>query len=115
MSELTINQKIGSKIKFLRKASNLTQVQLADELNIHTKHLSNIENGRKSVTIAILDKLCKIFNKPHVYFFDFVEYEIREDNNEKELLTSATYMLKHTDAATLKKLVQTIRIFTGKR
>lgn len=112
MNESLTNQLIGQKIKMLRNKANLTQAQLADELSIHTKHLCNIENGRKSITIALLDKLCGIFKKPHVYFFDFLDYEI-EENNIK-LINSILYMIQRTDNKTRKDIAQIIKILVKK-
>ena len=42
---------------------------MADELSISDKHLSKIENGHKSASTALIDKLCTIFKKTPAYFF----------------------------------------------
>lgn len=113
MVELTTNQKIGKIIKKLRADKKLTQVQLSDELSIHPKHLSNIENGRKAPTISILDKLCDVFDKPHMFFFDFVKHDLND--SDTKLINNAIQMLRSTDSETRKNLIQVISIFTDKK
>ncbi len=108
MQELFVNKIIGEKIKFLRRQLGLTQAQLSDELSIHPKHLSNIENGRKAITIALLDKLCKIFNKPHVYFFDFVDQETSKD--DAYMINYVVHMLKSADKRMKENIIQIISV-----
>lgn len=113
MSSPYINQKIGRKIKILRKDKKLTQIQLSDELSIHPKHLSNIENGRKAVTIALLEKLCNVFNKPLVYFFDFSEY--KEDASDSKIINTIIYLLKTMDTETKQELLQIADILSKRK
>lgn len=65
----TTNKIVGTKIKELRLLAGLTQKQLADELSLSDKHLSKIENGCKSASTSLIDKLCVVFNKTPAYFF----------------------------------------------
>ncbi len=113
MEKFSTNKLIGKKIKALREKSKLTQIQLAEELSIHPKHLSNIENGRKSVTIAILDRLSAFFNEPHFYFFDFTK-EADLDNGSLNTINAIVRLLKSTDEKTRKNIVQIIAILTQK-
>lgn len=69
MEKFSTNKIVGTKIKELRVLEGLTQKQLADELSISDKHLSKIENGHKSASTSLIDKLCIIFNKTPAYFF----------------------------------------------
>lgn len=108
MSESATNRHIGKIIRSLRLNVQLTQKQLSDELNIHEKHLGKIERGEKAVTISLLDKLCKYFNKPHVYFFDFSE----DESLETELPELA--LLRSLDKDTRLKLIKVIKIFLEK-
>lgn len=112
MDRLTTNQKIGKKIRTLRNEKGLTQVQLADEISIHPKRLSNIENGEKPVSILILENLSKFFDVPLYYFLDFTDTIISEDDSS--LINTAILMLKSADPETRKKLCKTINIFTKK-
>ncbi|MDN6657393.1 MAG: helix-turn-helix transcriptional regulator [Staphylococcus simulans] len=49
--------KFGQNIKQIRKQRNLTQKQLADQIEISRSYLSDIENGRKNLSIKTVKKL----------------------------------------------------------
>ena len=45
----------------MRKAADMNQQQLADQLHVHVTHLSKMENGRLMPSIDIVQRLMKIF------------------------------------------------------
>ena len=49
------------KLKAARKAANLTQQQLADELHISLRHYQRIESGTSDGTFAMWDEMEDIF------------------------------------------------------
>ena len=53
---------LNQNVKFLRKSKNMTQAELADELNITKSTLANFEGGQAKTSIEVLDKLHDIFN-----------------------------------------------------
>jgi transcriptional regulator with XRE-family HTH domain len=59
---------IGSTLKLLRTASNLTQTSLAKDLNVTANYLSLVENGRKEPSLTFLKKVSKILDAPLGYF-----------------------------------------------
>ena len=56
------NIKVGALIKSLRKEKNLTQLQLADKLNISDKTVSKWERGLGCPDISLIIELSKIFS-----------------------------------------------------
>jgi PAS domain S-box-containing protein len=54
---IDVTSEIGDKIKVLRKQKKLQQIALAKKAGISQSYLSNIENGEKSPTIRILNKI----------------------------------------------------------
>lgn len=56
------NTKIGRLIYQLRKEKNLTQLQLAEQLNISDKAVSKWERGLGCPEVSLLPELSKIFN-----------------------------------------------------
>ncbi len=52
----------GKRIKGLRENKNLTQVQLAEHLNITLNHLKAIEHARRACSIDLLVELHNFFN-----------------------------------------------------
>lgn len=55
-------EKLGIKIKQLRKSMGWTQEQLAEKIGIDNKHLSRIEKGYHMPNYKIIKKLAQIFN-----------------------------------------------------
>ena len=74
-------QKIGHRIKLLRIENKISQKGLAKKLCISQTHLSNIENGRVSVTLLHLIKIKELFECPIEYFFE--EKTLSENEAEK--------------------------------
>ena len=52
----------GERIKKLRTAHNLSQVQLADELNVSKQTVSNWENNNILPSIEMLLKISRFFS-----------------------------------------------------
>ncbi|GGF00298.1 DNA-binding transcriptional regulator, XRE-family HTH domain [Chishuiella changwenlii] len=44
-----------------RKKLGLTQLELANKLNISRASISNIEKGRHDISLEMLEKLCNLF------------------------------------------------------
>lgn len=72
---------LGRNIKLYRERNSHTQESLSVELGITSKHLSNIERGKRFVTADLLDKLAEIFNIPYADLF--LEAEIDKSYRQK--------------------------------
>ena len=57
-----MNERLGSRIKELRNAKNLTQEQVADQIGMSRQKYARIENGVNSITLDILSKIAAIFD-----------------------------------------------------
>jgi transcriptional regulator with XRE-family HTH domain len=56
--------KIGKALKYVRIYHNLKQIDLAERLDISPSYLSEIETGKKSVSMELLEKYSRIFKIP---------------------------------------------------
>ena len=56
----TTNEKLGDKIQRLRRSLGFTQEELAEKINISRTHMGHIEQGRKSPSIKVMDKLSRV-------------------------------------------------------
>lgn len=56
---MNIKQKVGLKIKELRKSKGLSQEKLANLAEIDRTYLPTIEKGERNVSIEILEKISK--------------------------------------------------------
>lgn len=50
---------VGIKIQKLRKQAGFTQEELADRVHLSRTHIGHIEQGRKSPSIEVLEKISR--------------------------------------------------------
>lgn len=55
----TTKEKLGKKIQKLRKSLDLTQEELAEKIYISRTHMGHIEQGRKSPSLKVMEKLAR--------------------------------------------------------
>ena len=61
---MDLKQKIGKRIKELRKSKNLSQEKLSELADIAQNSLSNIETGKTDIRYTNLLQISKAFNMP---------------------------------------------------
>jgi len=61
---------LGERLKLLRQAHNLNQVQLAEELHVSKQSVSNWENNSIMPSIEILLKISKYFRVSTDYLLE---------------------------------------------
>jgi transcriptional regulator with XRE-family HTH domain len=54
---MDIKKQVGNRIKELRKLKNISQEELAFNANVDKKYLSDIELGKRNVSITILHSI----------------------------------------------------------
>lgn len=52
---------ISTKVKFLRTQKGLSQAKLAELSGVHEKTIMSVESGKHSITIDVIEKICKVF------------------------------------------------------
>lgn len=62
MDETNDMRKIGERIASIRKQNNLTQSELAEKMNLTTKHISNVERGLAGFSTKNLIEFSKLFD-----------------------------------------------------
>jgi len=67
--------KIGRTIRRLRKARNLTLVQLSKLSGVQSATISRIENGKQEGTLSAHAKISKVFGMKLSELFSEVEIE----------------------------------------
>ncbi len=61
MDDNQVNE-MGFRIAELRRSHQMTQEQLAELLNVSTKHISHVERGTAKLSLNALVTVSKIFN-----------------------------------------------------
>ena len=66
-------KEIGLKIAYYRKLKGLSQLQLAEKIDVSRTHLSNIEapNVPTSISLDLLFRISEILEIDTKYFFEF--------------------------------------------
>lgn len=64
-------RKFGLNVVYYRKKLRVTQLELAELLDIQTSHISAIELGNAGVSFDLLFKMCEVFNIKPKELFDF--------------------------------------------
>jgi len=66
---------LGAAIKSLRLARLITQEELADTLDLSVNYLSQLENGRRGITIPRLNELALALDVPASFITMMAETE----------------------------------------
>ena len=64
-------RKFGLNVVYYRKKLRVTQLELAELLDIQRSHISAIELGNVGVSFDLLFKMCEVFNIKSKELFDF--------------------------------------------
>jgi len=81
-----VDNRIGKRIRELRKKRGYTLRELGEKLNFDFTYLSRVENGRKIPSIELLQQMADFFNVDISYFFMKDEELALFEDDEKELL-----------------------------
>ena len=86
-NEYDLRKYAGNIIKKLREHNNMTQDELAEELNTTRQAVSRYENGDRGVNQDLLFKLSNIFRVPIDEFFPPINniYKKEEITEEEEI------------------------------
>ena len=72
---MDIKLKIGQRIKELRKQLGLSQESLAYKSEVDRTYVTDVENGRRNVSVEILDRLIKALDISITEFFNAKEFK----------------------------------------
>ncbi len=62
---------LGLNIAYYRKERNLSQIQLAELINISRTHMSRIETADCAVSLDVVFEICHVLNITPAKLFDF--------------------------------------------
>jgi transcriptional regulator with XRE-family HTH domain len=104
---------INSRIKAVRNATKLTQVQFAEKIGIEQSSLSFIEGGRtKNIDERNIRIICKEFRVNEEWLRNGIGEMF---NNEKDLLSLMNHAIDSLDATDKKIIYEYIKLTPGQR
>ncbi len=95
MDDKTILKEIGVRIKLARKASKMTQEQLAEKMDVSIQMISNLELGKKAIRPENIVKVCDSLNVSADYVLrgQLFNYEKSETIKKYKQLTVENQIL----------------------
>lgn len=72
---MDIKLKIGQRIRELRKELEISQEALAYKAEVDRTYVTDVENGRRNVSIEILERIIVALNVSMSYFFSSKEFK----------------------------------------
>ena len=66
-----LEKRFGAKLAYIRKARKLSQIQLAELVNMNFNYIGQIERGEANVTIKTIKNLANALNIEVKDLFDF--------------------------------------------
>jgi len=72
---MDIKLMVGQRIKVLRKEIELSQEALALKAEVDRTYVTDVENGRRNVSVEILERLIKALDVSIADFFNSKEFK----------------------------------------
>ena len=84
-SDMNYQENIGKAIIRLRASKGVSQEKMALEANIDRRYMSDIENGKRNISLEVLSKIADYFGMPLSDFIARVENTTNYDDSNDEL------------------------------
>lgn len=75
LSNMEIKEKFGQKVKELREQKGFSIEQLANISNVDRNYISDIEKGKRNVSIEIMEKIILALDTDFPTFFNNNEFK----------------------------------------
>lgn len=68
---MDVKAEYGKKVRAIRNSKKVSQEKLAELADLDRTYVSDIENGKRNVSIETIFKIGEALSTPVVEFFDF--------------------------------------------
>jgi transcriptional regulator with XRE-family HTH domain len=75
---MNIKEKIGIRIKELRKKEGVSQEVFADMSHLDRTYINSVENGKRNISIVNIEKISKAFNLTLSQFFNDKKFKVND-------------------------------------
>jgi transcriptional regulator with XRE-family HTH domain len=101
---------IGQQIKAIRDTKGLKQEDLAERINSGRPRISDIEKGKKNITLATLETIMNALEITPYELFDFQKYiNVAELKEKKLILDAHKYMLMERQLDDVKYVIRSTK------
>ncbi|MCA9422172.1 MAG: helix-turn-helix transcriptional regulator [Nitrospira sp.] len=96
---------LNEALRLIRVFHDLNQKDLADKLGISNSYLSEIESGKKTPTLEVIEKYSEVFNMPSSSILFFSENLDSGEKSEKTKKSISNKVIKILDWISAKSVV----------
>lgn len=96
---------LNEALRLIRVFHDLNQKDLADKLGISNSYLSELESGKKTPTLEVIEKYSEVFNMPSSSILFFSENLDSGDKSEKTKKSISNKVIKILDWISAKSVV----------
>ena len=98
----------GEKVKYLRKSQNMTQQELANELNINRNNLSRIETEKSEPNATLIKSISNLFG---ISVSSLLDMDIDKPVHEEKIkyVTENCKLLPETDLDFLVRVISIMK------
>ena len=72
---MDIKLKVGQRIKELRKKLEISQEALANEAEVDRTYVTDVENGRRNISVEVLERIIAALQVTYADFFNSKEFK----------------------------------------
>lgn len=101
-------EELGRRLKAAREALGLPQIAVADALSIPRPSISELEAGRRRVSVIELKRFAALYRRPISYFYDDERTEADSDD-VVEALFRTTSSLSDNDRAQVLRFAEFLK------
>lgn len=79
------NEKIGQRVRDIRKSKGLSQEQLGEKAGFHFSYIGGVERAEKNITLTNLIKIADALEVPIIELFSYTRHQ-KSVLNEKDIM-----------------------------
>lgn len=99
-------ENIGQKLKELRLSRDMKQFEVAEKVGLSRATISNIEKGRRSLTLNTLKKFCELYSIDVSYFeIETINYDESTDLTERLKVIFQNECITHEEKEQLYRTI----------
>ncbi|BAU27226.1 DNA-binding XRE family transcriptional regulator [Aneurinibacillus soli] len=83
---MKLPERVGNRIRELRKAKGWTQEQLAEAASLHYSYIGGVERGGRNISLETLDKIATALQVPALELFRTEEYTNRQQALDEHMV-----------------------------
>jgi transcriptional regulator with XRE-family HTH domain len=72
---MNIKDKVGSRVRELRHELSLSQEALANKAGVDRTYMTDVENGRRNISVELLEKIILALEVSFLEFFNAKEFK----------------------------------------